>query len=419
MQLMADVETLDSKRRVANCLHHVIERNNNKIIPFMTIITHPIPHLWQTSGDDFLFKAALLDLTKQLVQASQEHSSTLQYIVVPLIQESMRPEAALRLDEDGMSLWLATLRNATSILPSSSGAPALIDLLPGAVELLRDNLDLLGSILSVIESYVLLDPVNVFHAQGLELFNALGHCMQQAVSTNVKDVLIALNLVIQMAPSNVWADAMHHTGLFKWLLNFEVADKGNVAVLKNIFYVFSRMILQDTAVFLQLLQANPSPEGVQLLDRLLDVWWRRFDSMAEPRHRKLTAMAMGRLVASGRPEILKRMSGETFNLWLDVLGEMKEALASTDGHHLHLYWKDGESDIPEGLLKDAEGTLEDRRRRQIYAQDPVQTTLLTSLLAARMKEATTDTPGGPAAFDSYLAQTDPLVMDQLKKALLP
>ena len=46
-------------------------------------------------------------------------------------------------------------------------------------------------------------------------------------------------------------------------------------VLKNIFYVFSRMILQDTAVFLHLLQANPSPEGVQLLDKLLDVWWRR------------------------------------------------------------------------------------------------------------------------------------------------
>jgi importin-11 len=65
-------------------------------------------------------------------------------------------------------------------------------------------------------------------AQGLELFNALGHCMQQAVSTNVKDVLIVLNLVIQMAPSNMWADAMHHTGLFKWLLNFVVADKVSI-----------------------------------------------------------------------------------------------------------------------------------------------------------------------------------------------
>ena len=56
----------------------------------------------------------------------------------------------------------------------------------------------------------------------------------------------------------------------------------------------------------------------------------QFDSMSEPRHRKLTAMAMASLVATGHPEILKRLSGETFNLWLDVLGEMKEALDSSD-----------------------------------------------------------------------------------------
>lgn len=52
--------------------------------------------------------------------------------------------------------------------------------------------------------------------------------------------------------------------------------------------------------------------------------------MSEPRHRKLTAMAMGSLAATGRPEVLKRLAGETFNLWLDVLGEMKEALTSSD-----------------------------------------------------------------------------------------
>ncbi len=56
----------------------------------------------------------------------------------------------------------------------------------------------------------------------------------------------------------------------------------------------------------------------------------QFDSMAEPQHRKLTAMAMAKLVASGRPAVLKRMSGEIFNLWLDVLGEMKEALVGED-----------------------------------------------------------------------------------------
>lgn len=53
--------------------------------------------------------------------------------------------------------------------------------------------------------------------------------------------------------------------------------------------------------------------------------------MAEPRHRKLAAMGLAALMPTGRPEILQRMSGEIFNVWLDVLGEMKEAVESEDG----------------------------------------------------------------------------------------
>lgn len=38
-------------------------------------------------------------------------------------------------------------------------------------------------------------------------------------------------------------------------------------------------------------------------------------------------MGIANLVATGRPEVLERLTGEIFNLWLDVFGEIKEALA--------------------------------------------------------------------------------------------
>jgi hypothetical protein len=47
--------------------------------------------------------------------------------------------------------------------------------------------------------------------------------------------------------------------------------------------------------------------------------------MSEPRHRKLTAMGVASLVSTGRPEVLQRLPGEIFNIWLDVFGELKEA----------------------------------------------------------------------------------------------
>lgn len=46
--------------------------------------------------------------------------------------------------------------------------------------------------------------------------------------------------------------------------------------------------------------------------------------MSEARHRKLTAMGIASLVATGRPEVLQRLTGEIFNIWLDVFGEIKE-----------------------------------------------------------------------------------------------
>lgn len=49
--------------------------------------------------------------------------------------------------------------------------------------------------------------------------------------------------------------------------------------------------------------------------------------MAEPRHRKLVAMGIASWVSTGRSEVLGRLYTEIFNLWLDVFGELKEALA--------------------------------------------------------------------------------------------
>jgi hypothetical protein len=66
----------------------------------------------------------------------------------------------INLDEDGLNLWLAALRN-TLTLSSVNGAPALFDLFPQALLLLSTNLDLLGKAANIIESYLLLDAASL------------------------------------------------------------------------------------------------------------------------------------------------------------------------------------------------------------------------------------------------------------------
>lgn len=59
--------------------------------------------------------------------------------------------------------------------------------------------------------------------------------------------------------------------------------------------------------------------------------------MSEPRHRKLTAMGAAGLVSTGRPEVLSRLPTETFNMWLDVFGEIKEAQARPETDDNDMY----------------------------------------------------------------------------------
>ena len=107
--------------------------------------------------------------------------------------------------------------------------------------------------------------------------------------------------------------------------------------------------------------------------------------MSEPRHRKLAAMGIANLVATGRPEVLDRLSTEICNLWIDVFGEIKEAqesgnecvivlhvcvLALTNisarSSLITLYW-----DRPfEHEYTDSEGTLEHGRRKAVSHLSP-------------------------------------------------
>lgn len=50
--------------------------------------------------------------------------------------------------------------------------------------------------------------------------------------------------------------------------------------------------------------------------------------MSESRHRKLAAMGIAALVSTARPDVLDRLPGDIFNIWTDVLLELKEAQAA-------------------------------------------------------------------------------------------
>ena len=58
----------------------------------------------------------------------------------------------------------------------------------------------------------------------VDLFRAFVDALSSAsVETNLKDMILALNLLVQVAPSSLWGEAMHTSGLFSLLMK-NIAD---------------------------------------------------------------------------------------------------------------------------------------------------------------------------------------------------
>jgi len=180
------------------------------------------------------------------------------------------------------------------------------------------------------------------------------------------------------------------------------------------------MVLQDPNMFMQLVVGAAAARGEppeKTLDTLLDQWWRNFDSMAEPRHRKLVAMSMANLATTGREEVIRRLPTEISNIWLDVLAEIKEAENEDPDNPspLRTYWTTS-SDPPVHLMRGSEDTLEEERRKYIWTHDPVQTIKMTTYIDTKLKEVAGRI--GQNVFDSeFVAKTDPAVYTQLRNAL--
>lgn len=424
VRMLGEAETQEGKNRVTKALNTVIGQCGTHIVPFMNIIAQPVPQLWTDSeqSDDTSFKASLLGTVTSLVSAVKQESTPLAPLIVPLVKDSLTTSLSTHLDEDGFELLLAGLRNTTSIWPVGGG-PCLADLFPIMIAYLADNLDILGNTVQVMESYYLLDAPGLLQRHGMPLFEAYTKALSSnaVVGVNNCQMVGSLALLVRLAPAPLWGEAMHTSGLFATLLKTLTEGEAETLLLTEHVFLFSRIVLADRQVFAQLMTATAEKIGMpedKLYELLLDQWWGKFDNMGEPWNRKLTAMGVASLVATGKDLVLKRLSGEIFNIWLDCFGEIKEAEVSAgDGdfpHSLRRMWET--EDAPEKFYAGSEDTVEYDRRKALYQNDPVRTTQLTAYVKACMDEVALHV--GPQQLEGvYLKDADQSVLREIYKNL--
>ncbi|KAL4076110.1 ARM repeat-containing protein [Scleroderma citrinum] len=412
VKLMHEVDTTEMKQRLAKSLNVIIERSDSHITPHIQMVAECIPGLWTSAGEDWLFKALLLVVVTSLVTSAKEHSLTLMPLVIPLIQESLSPGVAVNLDDDALNLWLTALRNA----PTLQGAPglSLLELFPLAISLLAGNLDLLGKIIFIVESYL-------FNF-AFEFMNAVTSTVTgQAVETNQRGLLVTVCFMTQLAPSTLWAEALYSSGFFNHVVKVLRDDESSSALLTECIFVVARIAVQIVRCSSVWYLLRPKPAvfrkhkyGNLSLISIGD----SLTIMSEPRHRKLSAMGIASLVSTGRHEVLERIPNEIFNLWTDVLYEVRESLQlakDAEDSGLKLHW-DADA-IPESYYAGSQDTMEYERRKLVYERDPVRTIQLTSFVASALQEAEKACGSTQVFKEKYLDKTDPTVLMQLKTEL--
>ncbi|KAH7105640.1 ran binding protein 11 [Auriculariales sp. MPI-PUGE-AT-0066] len=411
LQLLTEVDAVKSKRSVATTLAAVVAVSRTKIISFVPAILPAMSQLWASEqGSETSIRTAVLELVNTMVKSCREQSIGLADAVVPLVQDSLTCPQKAQLDQEAFPLWQSALRMAVDLDPRPGSQFKLMDLLPLAVEKLGGNLDVMGSMVSIVKSYIILDAGKIFQTCGKELCQAVLTVSPHAASANGKEAVIMLNCAIQVCPPALWAGAMHESGLFGYLIKELINDKTKLPrlTLVEIVLLFSRMLLSDATVFIQLIQATSGPEWDRqenrLYEGLLDQYWNKFDSMGHPQPRKLVAMALAAFVSTGRKEVLGRLNSEIINVWVDVMCEMREASNSSDDENpLTTYWKTSEQEVVVDL--DVEGTVEEQRLRELARRDPVLNVQLTTFIREHLAR-TEAYLGGPQALQAFMTDPD-------------
>lgn len=422
LRLMDEVDTIETKNKLAGCLNTILDRAKAEIGPSVSLITSTFPQLWLSAAGESHFKITLLRMMTALITATGQQSTPLLTIVVPLLEECLSPAFVTELETDAMQLWITVLRNA-AVLGTASGEASLLDLFPKVISLLIDNGSVLGSAIDILEGYLLLGANAVLQRHASQLFNAIQHPLANANANQARSLLDAVSLLLQLAHPSTYSESLHSSGFFSLSIKTIVEDKADVFILTRHVEIMARLTLIDSRVFLQYMSAAANRLGkpeTELWEGLLDQLRQRFDNISEPRHRKLYAMGVAVLVSTGRSEVLERLHSEVFDLWTDVFAELKEVQRQQqdDGFGeqptiLAAYW---DQPAP-SFFNGSEDTPEYDRRKNVYDTDPVRTILLSSFIAERLREAEVACGGTQVMQTRYLAKADPPVLQHLMREI--
>ncbi|RPB03146.1 ARM repeat-containing protein [Choiromyces venosus 120613-1] len=344
MSLIDEVEQTEVRMGLLDVIGVIVERLEHRIAPYAESIITILPPLWEQTGDEHLFKQAILTILTKLVSAMKDKSLQYHHMVIPLIRFSVEPGSGMQvyLLEDALDLWEAAIRATPAPAPQG-----LLDLVPYLLPCVEFGTLTLRKVLDIIESYVILAPremIEVHRAGMFDAFASLQGTLKPEASgivTNIVEIVIrAAEALGGEQALSVVGNELIRSGFLPTLLDgIEKSHEAHqttgpnkryasldAIVMTDYFSVLSRMVLASTAMFVENVRACAERKGRTVdsdMEWILEEWFRHFGNIAHPKERKLSGIALTKLLETNQRWVLERLQ-DLMTVWTDVITELQE-----------------------------------------------------------------------------------------------
>ncbi|KAI5725215.1 hypothetical protein M8J77_012600 [Diaphorina citri] len=400
-KLLCDAKECDTKMHVLNVCSFLIVRMGSSIADFAHDIFESLPLLWAQSEDHNLLRAAIVTtLTHLTVAAGKVHSIVPQVIKYCTDTEQ---EQCLYMIEDGLELWLRVLQQS-STLP-----PALDELFPSLLTVLKDTSDYYVACSKILRAYILLDPASFFSYKVTHTVSLLCELLPQLRLEGFTNLLQVLELCVRVVPSPPLA-SLHP--VLSMLVHFTLESTDSSYGFKQslLLCILSRLILLDLNYFLSLVQeearrTNTSHEA--MLSNLLDDMIKKTHLVTQPERRKVIGLAYAALLTCESVIILNKF-GKIMEQMAEIFNDvMTVPYQGTE-------YEDAFLDLTTALASDvfSEPTRHDERKREIAQFDPVYSVHMGQFVQVKLSAMCSQV--GADTFVSLVSSVDPEVVKNLQ-----
>lgn len=430
---LARSKMAESQLKILSSIGILVEGIAGHVRPYSFRILDLLVQLWDASGDELLMQSAVIRTIGKLVVAfssidesgededgglllngganngasSKPPSDSYENFysrLIPIIDYSTKVVGRSSdngLLEEGILLWLCTLRSAThfsqSLLDLFSNLPSIIN--GGMTEVI------LQMCIKLVESYVLLGQVDFLHAHVDDLAFIFSSWIGDTKDNLTHEVVRPLEMMLMLYPSEM---PVHLEGfLIKVLQLIASGTEGDIALCYYVHF-FNRVLLHNPDFFLGFLERCAEPmETPDLLTRFLsDFTIDRIDQLGDLRRRKLAAMALSNLLVSpltiGCPDLVALALQTSLGIVCDEeAGTGPEYLVRPDETNLaeEIY-------VPE--LK--RHSVQAKQLELLYASDPVNLYTGRAYVQQMLAQAQEIHPD---AVNHVLSLVEPLVLETL------